>query len=51
MPQGIGDIFLELVDVHFRQVHVFLAVVGSEAFDLLAVSAAVEQPAATGDEG
>ena len=50
MPQGVGDVLLEFLDVHFRQVHVLLAVVGSEAFDLLAVSAAVEQPAATGDE-
>ncbi len=32
-------------------VHVFLAVVGTEAFDLLAMAAAVEQPAATGDKG
>ena len=32
-------------------VHVFLAVVGLQAFDLLPVTAAVEQPAATGDEG
>ena len=51
MPQGIGNVFLEFLDVHFRQVHVFLAVVGLEAFDLLTVVAAVEQPAATGDEG
>jgi len=51
MPQGIGDVFLELLDVHFRQVHVFLAVVGLQAFDLLPMTAAVEQPAATGDEG
>ncbi len=51
MPQGIGDIFLEFLDVHFRQVHVFLAVVGLQAFDLLTMAAAVEQPAATGDEG
>ena len=51
MPQGIGDVFLELVDVHLRQVHVLLSVVGTEAFDLLPMAAAVEQPAATGDEG
>ena len=51
MPQGVGDVFLELVDVHLRQVHVFLAVVGLQAFDLLPMTAAVEQPAATGDEG
>ncbi len=51
MPQGIGDVFLELVDVHLRQVHVLLAVVSTEAFDLLTVTAAVEQPAATGDDG
>ena len=51
MPQGIGDVFLELVDVHLRQVHVFLAIVGTEAFYLLAVAVAVEEPAATGDEG
>ncbi len=51
MPQGIGDIFLELVDVHLRQVHVLLAVVGTEAFDLLTMAAAVEQPAATGNKG
>jgi len=42
MPQGIGDIFFELVDVHLRQVHVFLSVVGTEAFDLLPMTAAVE---------
>lgn len=51
MPQGIGDIFFELVDIHFRQVHVFLSVVGLQAFDFLPMAAAVEQPAATGDEG
>ena len=51
MPQGIGDVFLELIDVHLRQVHVLLSVVGTEAFDLLTVTAAVEQPAATGDDG
>lgn len=51
MPQGIGNVFLELVDVHLRQVHVLLSVVGLQAFDLLSVTAAVEQPAATGDEG
>lgn len=51
MPQGIGDVFFELVDIHLRQVHVFLSVVGTEAFNLLAMAAAVEQPAATGDEG
>jgi hypothetical protein len=51
MPQGIGNVFLELVDVHLRQVHVLLSVVGLQAFDLLAMAAAVEQPAATGDEG
>lgn len=51
MPQGIGDVFLELVDVHLRQVHVLLPVVGLLAFDLLPMTAAVEQPAATGDEG
>ena len=51
MPQGIGDVFFELVDVHLRQVHVLLAVVGLQAFDLLTVTAAVEQPAATGGEG
>lgn len=32
-------------------VHVLLSVVGTEAFNLLAMAAAVEQPAATGDEG
>ncbi len=42
MPQGIGDVFLELVDVHLRQVHVLLSVVGLQAFDFLAVTAAVE---------
>ena len=51
MPQGIGDIFFELVDVHFRQVHVLLSVVGLQAFDFLPMAVAVEQPAATGDEG
>ena len=51
MPQGIGDIFLEFLDVHLRQVHFLLSVVGLQAFDLLPVAAAVEQPAATGDEG
>ena len=51
MPQGIGNILFELVYVHFRQVHILLAVVSAEAFDLLPVAAAVEQPAATGDEG
>ena len=51
MPQGIGDVFLELVDVHLRQVHVLLSVVGTEAFDLLTMTAAVEQPSTTGDEG
>ena len=51
MPQGIGDILFELVDVHLRQVHVLLAVVSLEAFDLLTMAAAVEEPAATGDEG
>lgn len=42
MPQGIGNVFLELVDVHLRQVHVLLSVVGLQAFDLLPVTAAVE---------
>ena len=42
MPQGIGDVFLEFLDVHLRQVHVFLAVVGLQAFDLLPMTAAVE---------
>ena len=51
MPQGIGNVFLELLDVHLRQVHVLLSVVGLQAFDLLPMAAAVEQPAATGDEG
>ena len=51
MPQGIGDVFFELVDVHLGEVHVFLAVVGLQAFDLLAMAAAVEQPSTTGDEG
>ena len=51
MPQGVGDVFLELVDIHLRQIHVLLAVVGLQAFNLLTVTAAVEQPAATGDEG
>lgn len=51
MPQGIGDIFLEFLDVHFRQVHVFLSVVCLQAFDLLPVTAVVEQPAATSNEG
>lgn len=51
MPQGIGNVFLELLDVHLGEVHVLLPVVGAEAFDLLTMSAAVEQPAATGDEG
>lgn len=51
MPQGVGDVFLELVDVHLRQIHILLAVIGTEAFDFLAMAAAVEQPAATGDKG
>ena len=51
MPQGIGNVFLELVDVHLRQVHILLSVVGLQALDLLAMAAAVEQPAATGDKG
>lgn len=51
MPQGVGNVLLELLDVHFRQVHVFLAVVCLQTFDLLTMAAAVEQPAATGDEG
>jgi len=51
MPQGIGDVLLELLDVHLGEVHVLLAVVGTEAFDLLTVAAVVEQPAATSDEG
>ena len=51
MPQGVGNVFLELVDVHLRQVHVFLAVVGLQALNLLTMAAAVEQPAATSDEG
>ena len=51
MPQGIGDVLLELVDIHLRQVHVLLSVVGLQAFDLLTMAAAVEQPAATSDEG
>ena len=51
MPQGVGNVFLEFVDIHLRQIHVLLAVVGAEALDLLTMAAAVEQPAATGDEG
>lgn len=51
MPQGIGDVFLELVNVHLRQIHVLLSIVGLQAFDLLTMTAAVEQPAATGDDG
>ena len=51
MPQGIGDVFLEFLDVHLGEVHVLLTVVGTEAFDLLAMAAAVEQPAATGNKG
>ena len=51
MPQGIGNILFELVDIHLRQIHVLLSVVGLQAFNLLAMTAAVEQPAATGDEG
>ena len=51
MPQGVGDVFLELVDVHLRQVHILLTIVGTEAFDFLTVTAAVEEPAASGDEG
>ena len=51
MPQGVGDVFLELVDIHLRQIHVLLAVVGAEALDLLTVAAAVEEPSATSDEG
>ena len=42
MPQGVGNIFLELVDIHLRQIHVLLAVVGLQAFDLLTVAATVE---------
>ena len=42
MPQGIGDVLLELLDVHLGEVHVLLAVVGTEAFDLLTMAVAVE---------
>lgn len=50
MPQGVGDILFEFLDIHLGEVHVFLAVVGTKTFNLLPVTAAVEQPAATGDE-
>ena len=51
MPQGIGNVFLELVDVHLRQIHILLSVVCLQTFDLLTMAVAVEEPAATGDEG
>ena len=45
-------LFCRVVSKHIsKQIHVLLSVVGAEAFDLLAMAAAVEQPAATGDEG
>ena len=42
MPQGIGNVFFELVYIHLRQVHVLLSVVGLQTFDLLPMAAAVE---------
>ena len=39
-----GDIGTKLVNIEFRELHIFLFIVGFETFNLLAMTAAVEEP-------